>query len=135
MKDLGKALLSLLAIAVASTGLAFAIKKILEEQPRGIFSLVPVRHKDILTLTDIVNYFRGLSLNKSKDTPFVCIEPGRFNIKAATNPDLDEHVLLVGVYAESINNMRNSIFVYSHQYDDALKNVLSKAKDGIVTLS
>lgn len=135
MKDFGKAIISLLAIAAATAGVALAIKKVLGEKPARRTLHVPIKHKNVLTLSDIVNYFKKLSLDKAKDTPFIIINPERHNLMAEKNPDFGENSLLVGVYRESLNNMRNCVFVYSLQYDEALKNVLAKAQDGIVALS
>ena len=132
MNNFGKVIVSL-ATAVVAAAIAYAIKKMLE-----VNSIIPqsaVKHKDELTLEDLVMYFKQLSLDKALDTPFVSKDLLKYGVELPEPPKNGENVLLVGVFEEQRNVLKHYLLVYSKKYDEALQNVLAKAKDGIITLS
>lgn len=133
MKDFAKTCLAIVGFATAA-GLTYAFTRLVSRKV-VILPESAVKHIDLLTLADIVNYFKGLDLDKSMDTPFVSKDFEKFNVKTPQTPLADEKVLLVGVYHEQSNTLSNYVVVYSHSYDDALKSLLAKAEDGVVTLS
>lgn len=133
MKDVGKVILTLLTAAVAA-GAAYIIKRLLDTQSVPITD-AEIKHKETLTLTDVVEYFKHLNLDEKHDTPFLCSNLEHFNVKKSVIPDADEKVLFIGVYRDGGDKITDYALVYSRQYDDALKNVLAKATDGVVTLS
>lgn len=133
MKGTGKVVLSLLTLAVAA-GAAYIIKRLHEAQNEPITD-AEIKHKDTLTLTELVDYFKNLNLDEELDTPFLCTNPEHFNVRKSVNPESDEKVLFIGVYRRDGNKISDYVLVYSHNYDDALKNVLTKSVDGVVTLS
>ena len=110
MSNAGKVFLAI-AAAVTAAAIALAIKRIMSSQLSAIPSGA-IRHKDELTLADIVMYFKNLDLDKS-----------------------GEQVLLVGVYEEKSDILKDYIIVYSQRYDEALQEVLAKAVDDVVALS
>ena len=127
-------MLSLLALAAATAGAAYLTKKWLDSQKTPITD-AKVKHKETLTLADIVNYFKSMNLDETRQTPFLCTNLEHFNVKKSVVPDADEKVLFMGVYQDGNDKIANYTLVYSRQYDEALKNVLAKATDGIVVLS
>lgn len=129
MKDFIKALLAIAGVTVVA-GLTYTMCR---SRRRETIPESAVRHKDVLTMADIVSYFKGLNLDQTKDTPFVSKDLGQFKVKATPAPN--ENVLLVGVYREATNTLTNYVVVYSRKYDEALVSLLSHAKDGVVTLS
>ena len=134
MKEVGKVLLSLITVAAATAGAAYIIKRWLDSQPMPITDAA-VKRKDTLTLAEIVDYFKSLKLDNTHETPFLCTDLTHFNVKKSVIPDADEKVLFIGVFQEGSDNITNYALVYSRNYDEALKNVLAKATNGIVTLS
>lgn len=133
MKEFTKTLLSL----VAFTAAAGAVYVIVKALGRGEIKVPAeaVRHKETLTLADIVNYFKGLNLNEKTDTPVLISDFERYNISAPVAPQTGDKKLFLGVYKDGSNYLANYLIVYSRAYDDALKALLAKSKDGMVALS
>jgi hypothetical protein len=93
-----------------------------------------VKHKDILKLSDIVEYFKSLYLDPEEDTPFICKDLSKLNINITpSNPS--DHLLLIGTYKGNTNNILDYVLVSCRQYDKNLEEVLEKAVNGIVVLS
>ena len=133
MNNFGKVIVSLVT-AVVAAAIAYAIKKMLEVNSM-VIPQSAVKHKDELTLEDLVMYFKQLSLDKALDTPFVSKDLLKYGVELPEPPKNGENVLLVGVFEEQRNVLKHYLLVYSKKYDEALQNVLAKAKDGIITLS
>lgn len=134
MKKAEKVLLSLITVAAATAGAAYIIKRWLDAQPMPITEAA-VKRKDTLTLAEVVDYFKSLKLDNTHETPFLCTDLAHFNVKKSVIPDADDNVLFIGVFQDGSDNITNYALVYSRNYDEALKNVLAKATNGIVTLS
>lgn len=133
MSNAGKVFLAI-ATAVTAAAIALAIKRIMSSQLSAIPSGA-IRHKDELTLADIVMYFKNLDLDKTVDTPFVSKNLDKYKVKLPEIPQSGEQVLLVGVYEEKSDILKDYIIVYSQRYDEALQEVLAKAVDDVVALS
>ena len=97
MSNAGKVFLAV-AAAVTAAAIALAIKRIMSSQLSAIPS-GPIRHKDELTLADIVMYFKNLDLDKTVDTPFISKNLDKYKVKLPEIPQTGEQELLVGVYA------------------------------------
>lgn len=133
MSNAGKVFFAI-AAAVTAAAIALTIKRIMSSQLSAIPSDA-IRHIDELTLADIVMYFKNLDLDKTVDTPFVSKNLDKYKVKLPEIPQSGEHVLLVGVYEEKSDILKDYIIVYSQRYDEALQEVLAKAVDDVVALS
>lgn len=82
---------------------------------------------------DVVNYFKSLTLDPKKDTPFV-IEAGKLGemIKEAPKVKIG---IFEGVYNEDTNTIKNFREISADKMDDQTNDLMKNATDGIVALS
>lgn len=67
-----------------------------------------------LSLSDVVNYFKSLSLKNGVDTPFVCIT--------------DAKAYLLATYNESSGQVEHCKLLYPNMIDDKLKETMGNEK-------
>lgn len=100
----------------------------------GLRNITPITLNRQLSFTsDVVSYFKELRLNPGEDTPFIIdgIELAK-RVKDLSN--VSGPSLFLGVFKHdgSIVNYR---LLCADSFDNQTKEVLTKATDGIVTLS
>lgn len=110
----------------------------------GKIKLTPiVLHRQLSFTSDIVAYFKALTLDPKKDTPFI-INMGQSEAKtqigqlAATltkGVPTTEFSLFEGVYREETNTISNFRLLVADSFDEQTKEVLTKATDGLIVLS
>jgi hypothetical protein len=83
---------------------------------------------------DIVSYFKQLSLNPKKQTPFM-IKGNCMTKFFSDATDMSANSLIVGVYNEDSNTITDLKVIEGTSMDAQLQNILKNANDGIVVLN
>lgn len=81
---------------------------------------------------DVVDYFKKLALDPTKDTPLI-IDAGKLGEQIKNAPRIDVG-LFKGVYHEDTNTITDYEEVSATGLDQQTQDVLSKGEDGIVVL-
>jgi hypothetical protein len=118
--------LILCAVSAAVGGIIFYL---FNKKKPFVFELHPedikVEEVDgIVKMTDVIYWFKSLSLASHKDTPFIA-EGSK--IKELLGFSLDEGTLFMGVYNESPETITHYKVVKGKAFDKRLTDVLSKS--------
>ncbi len=101
---------------------------------RSIVNTIKVIFRKVLNFfEDVVEYFKKLTLNPKKDTPFV-IDAGELGARIKDAPRVKTGIF-EGVYHEDTNTITDYREIGADEFDDQTNEVMSQAKDGLVTLS
>lgn len=99
----------------------------------GLTSIQENLNRQVSFTSDVVGYFKGLNLNPANDLPFL-IDCKVLSEKLQGIPN-KENSLLIGVYHKDSDSITNTKYLIADSFDTQTKEVLSKAVDGVVTLS
>lgn len=106
----------------------------LKELFRSIVNTIKVIFRKVLNFfKDVVEYFKKLTLNPEKDTPFV-IDAGRLGEEIKNAPRVPMGIF-EGVYHEETNTITDYREIKADEFDERTDEVMSHAQDGIVVLS
>ena len=110
--------------------LVWNVKKII-----SIPSDILCHTQELLTLTEVVEYFKNQPMQPDEDTPFIVSDWNKIFSKEDISKYRKEgyEAIFMGVYSYN-QTIRHYQIVYAKQVDLQLREVLAKAIDGIVVL-
>lgn len=132
VNKIGKAIIAMGAVVLTAV-IVVVLRKLFDSQLLTI-SEENVKCQDDLALADIVAYFKGLDLDRNVDTPFVSTDLSKCKITLPEGVAPGNLALLLGVFENGTEQVKDCCVVYSKSYDEALQNLLAKAQDGVVVL-
>lgn len=93
--------------------------------------------KDVVEMSDVVAYFKGLlgKIKKGEDTPFISKAEYFLKLVQGVVVEKPESTLFLATFNEKTEVVENVLILEYNSLGESLKNVLSKSKNGIVTLS
>lgn len=89
--------------------------------------------RELSFVSDVVSYFKFLSLNPQTDTPFI-IDGSKLSALPVNVTPSSETSLMLGVYHESTDEITNVKLINATSFDAKTQEVLEKSEDGIVVL-
>lgn len=126
-------ILAIVAIAVYMKRGGISKKIISAINIAGITSIQENLNRQLSFTSDVVGFFKGLNLNSANDLPFI-IDCKALSEKLQGIPN-NGNSLLIGVYHKDSDAITNTKYLVAESFDTQTKEVLSKAEDGVVTLS
>ena len=85
---------------------------------------------DVLRMSDVVAYFKSLSLNQDLHTPFLTLELDVLQ-SLISKDDLQKDgykTIILGVYEESFDTIKYSRVIHCKDFDEKLKEILGEEK-------
>lgn len=90
--------------------------------------------RDLSFVSDVVSYFKSLSLNPKTDIPFI-MDGSKLPTFIDGMPQDSRPCVLLGVYREETDEITDCQLIIAQSFDTKTKEVLEKSEDGIVALS
>lgn len=89
--------------------------------------------RELSFVSDVVPYFKSLSLNPQTDTPFI-IDGSKLSALLVNITPSSATSLMLGVYHELTDEISNVKLINATSFDAQTQEVLAKSEDGIVAL-
>lgn len=85
---------------------------------------------DVLRMSDVVAYFKSLSLNQDLHTPFLALELDvlQYIISKEDFHKEGYKTIVLGVYEETLDRLKYTRVVYCKDFDEKLKETMGEEK-------
>jgi len=85
---------------------------------------------DVLRMSDVVAYFKSLSLNQDLHTPFLALELDvlQYIISKEDFHKEGYKTIVLGVYEETLDRLKYTRVVYCKDFDEKLKEIMGEEK-------
>lgn len=120
--------LSIVAVAIAVALILKFRKKSKNGQEEIEYSTSVV--DDVLRMSDVVAYFKSLSLNQDLHTPFLALELDvlQYIISKEDFHKEGYKTIVLGVYEETLDRLKYTRVVYCKDFDEKLKEIMGEEK-------
>lgn len=117
-----------IGVAVAIAILLKFRKKSKKRQEKIEYSISIV--DDVLKMSDVVAYFKSLSLNQDLHTPFLALELDVLQ-SLISKDDLQKDgykTIILGVYEKSFDTIKYSRVIHCKDFDEKINEIMGKEK-------